>query len=95
MTTEVRLPAFHSRKIPVLSGKLISISNDRIVDEAAKSAYFLGVVTVDTRQLPKDVRSRMTAGMPAEVIVPTGERTLLQYLFQPLGASLRTTMREE
>ncbi len=95
MTTEVRLPAFHSRKIPVLNGKLVSISNDRLVDEAAKTSYFLGIVTVDTRQLPKDVRTKLSAGMPAEVIVPTGERTMLQYLFQPLGQTLRTTMREE
>lgn len=95
MITEVRLPAFHSRKIPVLNGEILSISQDRITDPATNTAHFLGIVRVDVRALPKDIRGRITAGMPAEVIVPTGERTVLQYLFQPLTASLRKTMREE
>jgi HlyD family secretion protein/S-layer protein transport system membrane fusion protein len=50
---------------------------------------------VDIKQLPPNLRSRVTAGMPAQVIVPTGERTVLQYLFSPLRDTLRTTMREE
>ncbi|PZR34807.1 HlyD family type I secretion periplasmic adaptor subunit [Caulobacter segnis] len=95
MVTEVRLPAFHSREIPVLNGKIESISRDRLVDPEGKNAYFLGIVRVDVKQLPKQFRTKVTAGMPAQVIVPTGERTVLQYLFQPLRDTLRTTMREE
>lgn len=95
MVTEVRLPAFHSREIPVLNGKIESISRDRLVDPEGKNAYFLGIVRVDVKQLPKQFRVKVTAGMPAQVIVPTGERTVLQYLFQPLRDTLRTTMREE
>lgn len=95
MVTEVRLPAFHSRKIPILNGKIESLSRDRIADPENKTAYFLGIVRVDVKQLPKEFRSKVTAGMPAQVIVPTGERTVLQYLFSPLRDTLRTTMREE
>lgn len=95
MVTEVRLPSFHSREVPILNGKIISISHDRLTDPEGKVSYFLGVVTVDIKQLPPNLRSRVTAGMPAQVIVPTGERTVLQYLFSPLRDTLRTTMREE
>lgn len=95
MRAEVRLSSFHSRKIPVLEGTIQSISKDRIVDEANKTAYFLAIVRVDDSNLPKQVADRITAGMPAEVIVPTGERTVLQYLFEPLSNTLRKTMREE
>ncbi|PIB93416.1 HlyD family type I secretion periplasmic adaptor subunit [Caulobacter sp. FWC2] len=95
MTTEVRLPAFHSREIPILNGKIESISNDRLSDPEGKTAYFLGIVRVDVKQLPPKFRNRVTAGMPAQVVVPTGERTVLQYLFSPLRETLRTTMREE
>lgn len=95
MVTEVRLPAFHSREVPILNGKIESISQDRISDPATKTDYFLGIVRVDIKQLPKELRGRVTAGMPAQVIVPTGERTVLQYLFSPLRDTLRTTMREE
>lgn len=95
MVTEVRLPAFHSRDIPILNGKIESISQDRISDPQNKIDYFLGIVRVDIKQLPPRLRARVTAGMPAQVIVPTGERTVLQYLFSPLRDTLRTTMREE
>ena len=95
MVTEVRLPAFHSREIPVLTGKIESISRDRLSDPEGKTSYFLGIVRVDVKQLPKPLRAKVTAGMPAQVIVPTGERTVLQYLFSPLRDTLRTTMREE
>ena len=95
MVTEVRLPSFHSREIPILNGKILSISRDRLSDPDGKNVYFLGIVQVDPKQLPKEFRDRLTAGMPAQVIVPTGERTVLQYLFSPLRDTLRTTMREE
>jgi HlyD family type I secretion membrane fusion protein len=95
MTTEVRLPAFHSRHMPILNGKIESISSDRIADPENKTAYFLGIIKVDVKQLPPEFRGKVTAGMPAQVIVPTGERTVLQYLFSPLRDTLRTTMREE
>ena len=95
MVTEVRLPAFHSREVPILNGKIESLSQDRISDPQAKVDYFLGIVRVDIKQLPPQLRARVTAGMPAQVVVPTGERTVLQYLFAPLRDTLRTTMREE
>ena len=36
----------------------------------------------------------ITPGMPAEVMIMSGERTLVQYLVQPLMDSLRRTFRE-
>ncbi|ADG11700.1 HlyD family type I secretion periplasmic adaptor subunit [Caulobacter segnis] len=95
MTTEVRLPAFHSREIPILNGKIESISRDRLTDPEGKTSYFLGIVTVDIKQLPKPMRAKVSAGMPAQVIVPTRARTVLDYLISPLRDTLRTTMREE
>jgi HlyD family type I secretion membrane fusion protein len=95
MVTEVRLPAFHSREIPIMNGKIISISRDRLNDPEGKTVYFLAIVQVDIKQLPKRFRAKVTAGMPAEVVVPTGKRTVLQYLFSPLRDAMRTAMREE
>ena len=34
-------------------------------------------------------------GLPAEVVVPTGERTVLQYMIEPLTATLRQGLREK
>ena len=36
----------------------------------------------------------MTAGMPADVMIVTGERTLLDYLLRPITDTLRRGLRE-
>ena len=95
METEVRFTSFHSRSIPVINGVVQSISHDRMVDDATHQPYFLAIVKVDERNLPKNVRDRLSAGLPSEVIVPTGERTVLQYIWEPLSGALRRSLREE
>ncbi|WP_375267701.1 HlyD family type I secretion periplasmic adaptor subunit [Phenylobacterium sp.] len=95
MDAELRFPSFHARNIPLIEGKIATVSRDRLVDEGSKTPYFL--VTVDLREadLPESLRGQLVAGMPAEVVVPTGDRTLLQYLFDPLTKALRKSLREE
>jgi HlyD family secretion protein len=95
MTSEIRFPAFHSRTIPVMLGKIESISHDRLVDESTHQYYYLGVVSLNRADIPEEYRSRVRAGMPAEVIVSSGERTVLNYLVGPLSSSLRKTFREQ
>jgi HlyD family secretion protein/S-layer protein transport system membrane fusion protein len=93
-TTEVRFPSFHDRTIPVINGTIRTISNDRMVDEATHQPYYLAVVAVDESKLPPQIKGRLKPGYPAEVVVPTGERTVLQYMYEPLTATLRGSLRE-
>jgi HlyD family secretion protein len=88
---EIRFPAFHSRLIPLLIGRLESISRDRLLDEGSKQPYYRGIVVLDKAQIPEELRSRVIAGMPSEVIVASGERTVLNYLISPLSSTLRRT----
>jgi HlyD family type I secretion membrane fusion protein len=94
-TTEVRFPSFHDRTIPVINGTVRSIGADRLVDEGTHQPYFLAIVGVDERNLPAHIRHRLKAGLPAEVVVPTGERTVLQYMWEPLTRTLRGSLREQ
>jgi HlyD family type I secretion membrane fusion protein len=91
---ELRFPSFHSRTVPVIQGRVSSISHDRLVDEATHTPYFLVIVRIQEADLPLEVRGKLTPGLPAEVVLPTGDRTLLEYLFNPLTNALRKTMRE-
>ncbi len=93
--TEVRFSSFHDRTIPVINGVVRSISSDRIIDEATRQPYYLAVIGVDERKLPPQIRGRLKPGLPAEVVVPTGERTVLQYMIEPLTATLRQGLREK
>jgi HlyD family secretion protein len=94
MTAEIRFPAFHSRRIPVIIGTLDNVSRDRLVDEATKQPYFLGIVSLDKVSIPEEYRGKIVAGMPAEVIIPTGERTAFSYMISPLLDSMRRGFRE-
>jgi multidrug efflux pump subunit AcrA (membrane-fusion protein) len=38
---------------------------------------------------------RLSAGMPAEVFIKTGERTALEYLIKPLSDALTHGLKEE
>jgi HlyD family secretion protein len=86
---EVRFPAFHSRMIPLILGQLESVSRDRLVDETSKQPYYRGIVVLDNTKIPVELRSRVRAGMPAEVIVASGARTVLSYIVSPLSQTLR------
>ena len=95
MRAEIRFPAFHSRTIPVMMGVIESISHDRLLDDATRQYYFLGVISLDRADIPEEYKTRIRAGMPAEIIVSAGERTVLSYLVSPLSGALRKTFREQ
>ena len=94
MTAEMRFPAFHSRTIPVMFGELKTISNDRLLDEQSRQYYYLGVIALNRAEIPVEYRAKIRAGMPAEVIVSSGERTVLSYIVSPLSGSFRKAFRE-
>lgn len=91
---QVRFSSFHSRTIPIIEGTVRSVSEDRLVDEANHSAYYMAVVDVPETNLPEELKGKLRAGMPTEVIAPTGSRTALQYAFRPLSNALTGAMRE-
>ena len=91
---EVRFPAFHDRTMPMIAGNVISISQDRLMDEATKQPYYLALVDVPEENIPEHYRGKVASGMNAEVIMPIRERTALNYLLEPLRNRLRTAFRE-
>lgn len=94
---DVRFSAFASSPQLVLDGKLVSVSSDVISEQTAMGtmSYYLARVEITPegiRQLGKRV---MQPGMPAEVLIKTGERSVLTYLMHPLTKRLASAMKEE
>ena len=75
-------------------GRVETVSADTVVDEATHQPYYLARVRIDQAAVPREVASRLIPGMPADVLISTGERTLLQYLIRPLADRWATSMRE-
>jgi len=95
MTAQVILSAYSQRRLPRIDGQVKSISADRLVDEVTGQPYFLARVEVNPQELlDLEDRITLTAGMPAEVYILTGERTALEYLMEPVIQSFRRAFRE-
>ncbi|MGN7611584.1 HlyD family type I secretion periplasmic adaptor subunit [Magnetococcales bacterium HHB-1] len=91
LKTQIRLTAFKQRNLAPLEGIVTSVSADRLVDETSGDSYFATLVRIHHN--PENLA--LYPGMQAEVIIVTGERTLLSYLFQPLSQSFNRALRED
>jgi protease secretion system membrane fusion protein len=96
-TVDVRFSSFSNSPQLVLEGRLASLSSDVISEQTSMGvmSYYLGRVEITPEGL-KELGSRvMQPGMPAEVLIKTGERSLLTYLMHPLTKRLASSMKEE
>ena len=98
-TAEVRFPAFRQRDLPHIDGRLISLSADRLVDDndGRKIPYYLARVEIDSESMRALAKANLglVPGMPAEVLVNTGERTFLQYLMAPLSDTVARSFKQK
>ncbi len=94
LEARVRLTAFQQRNFVPLKGVVDSVSADRFTDEKTGIPYFRArvVITEDPAKVMK--ASPLYPGMQAEVLIVTGSRTVLEYIFQPLFQSFNRAFRE-
>lgn len=94
LPTEIRLPSFKARSTPIAVGEVLSIAADAVRDEATHQPYYEVKVSVQVAQFPEKLREKLKPGMMADVLIATGERTVLAYLTQPMTDAVRRGMRE-
>ncbi len=91
----VTLSAFNRRTTPSLTGEVIHVSADRFEDQRTGRPYYMARVRIDAEELAALEDLTLAPGMPAEVMIVTGERTALDYLIQPVRDSMRRAFTEE
>ncbi|RNF32800.1 HlyD family type I secretion periplasmic adaptor subunit [Paracoccus methylarcula] len=92
--TDVRLSGVPRKQRPELSGEILSISADKVTDSQTGVSYFsirVGLTAEDVAQAGIPLRP----GMPAEVVIPRGSRTVVSYLLGPLLDEITHAFREE
>jgi HlyD family type I secretion membrane fusion protein len=94
LPAEVRITAYRSRSSPVMLGRVIYVAADITLNERAGTSHYRAQVRIDRDQLHLLEGFALQPGMPAEVIVMAGERTMFEYLTQPIRSSLRRAFRE-
>lgn len=90
----VRLTAFQQRSTPSFEGIVRQVSADRLVDaQTGEPFYQVRVSLVEGQAGLSELE--LHPGMPVEVMIRTGERTLFAYLAGPILDSLGRALRED
>lgn len=96
MRSKIQLTAYKGKKVPKINGELINISPDILMDEQTKESYFLARVSISKKDLEKlKSKVELYPGMPAQVFIINGSRSLISYLFTPISDSAYKAFRED
>ncbi len=95
LMTDIRFSSFSHSPQLVVQGQVMSISGDLLSDMETRQSYYLARIDI-TDKGKKSLGARVVRpGMIAEVVIRTGERSLLTYLTYPLVRRLAQSMKEE
>lgn len=95
LEAHVRLTAFKMRSVPPMDGVVVSVSPDRFEDPKTGQAYFLARIQVSQKDLDAHSTVRLSPGMPADVLIVTGERSLFAYMMAPITDAFHKSFREQ
>ena len=90
---EVRFSVF--KDAYMVSGSLTKLSPDRLIDPETQFPYYAAEISLlqDDLRLLKGMT--LVPGMPAEVLVKTGQRTMLGYLTSPMNRVFARSLTED
>jgi epimerase transport system membrane fusion protein len=96
MLADLRFSGFNTANTPIVQGQLVDLSADSFVNEEDGSAFYIGKLKADPDSLERQLgRFRLVPGMPVEVVIKTGSRTLFQYLLKPALNVFETSLLEQ
>jgi protease secretion system membrane fusion protein len=97
LKTDLVFSAFNASRTPHIEGEVEQVAADRTVDERNGTPYYLVRVRVTPKGAQMIVAHRLEIrpGMPVELFVKTGERTMMNYLIKPVVDRARSALTEE
>jgi HlyD family type I secretion membrane fusion protein len=96
LKAEVRFHALDAKTTPTMFGVLDRVSPDVFFDQSTGMSYYLGQVKIPEEELEKiGGMHRLQAGMPADIVIQTGERTMLEYLINPFLNRFALSFKEK
>lgn len=96
-SVELLFTAFNQNRTPHIPAQLKSVGADRILDERTGTPFFKvqAVVAPEGIRMLNSLKLTVRPGMPVEIFIRTGERTLMSYLLKPIIDRSYTALREE
>ena len=84
LVAEVRFTAFKQALTPIIEGKVINLSADRMIEEKTGTPFYEAQIELTPDSYQKMKHLELMPGMPVEVLIKTGERSVFEYLTQPI-----------
>ena len=86
--------AFDRMTTPELTGKVSRVGADLSQDPQTGTQYYVVRVTIDEDKLPDLKGLTLVPGMPVEVFIQTGKRSVLSYVIKPIEDQVARTFKE-
>jgi len=90
----IRFPAFQYQTTPERKGTVLRVSADTISDPRTGRFWYEAEIAIDATAQESDGLP-MIPGMPAEVLISTGDRSVISYLAKPVTDFFSNSLREE
>lgn len=91
----LRFTNFNQRTTPEVDGEVSRIGADVSREDKTGPTYFVVRISIGPEQIKKFGGVKLMPGMPVEVFIRTGERTLLSYLMKPMADQMHRAFREK
>lgn len=95
LEADVQFTAFSQRTTPKLQGDVIYVSADSLIDPDTKAPFFVARIAIPEDEVARLDEKTLQPGMPADVLIITGERTPMNYLVKPIKESMDKAWRED
>jgi HlyD family secretion protein len=90
----IRFSAFNQRVTPQIVGLVSYVSADVSHDQQTNGTYFTVRMSLPEDELRRLAGLQLVSGMPAEVFMQTGSRTMMSYLMKPITEQLQRAFVE-
>lgn len=90
----VRLSTLSTASAPEVRGRVVYVASERVTEPATQRSYFPVRVTIDATSLAEQTSVKLKPGMPADIYVETGDRSMLSYVTKPLREQFARAFRD-
>jgi len=95
MPVDMMFTAFNQNTTPRIPGAVSFISADRLTNERTGTPFYRLRVKVSQQGMKELARYDVKPGMPVEVFIKAGERSMLSYLLKPVVDRAHTALTED
>lgn len=94
LPVDVRFSAFNQNTTPVVEGVVKLVGADKLTAPTGGTEYYLAQVETTAEGRKRLGDHHIQPGMPADVIIKTGERSFMSYLLKPLTDRLARSFKD-